>query len=116
MKTGLEVPQVWLGLLAAPLVVLLSQSTNYALVQVWCATHHGIALDVVSACGLLFSLLATWLAWRRWRRVAHGFDAGYAARDACSAFLALMAMIVAALCAVVQFTMWFPQWMLSPCL
>ncbi|MFP3644830.1 hypothetical protein [Paraburkholderia sp. SIMBA_054] len=40
------------------------------------------------------------------------------ARDAASqraAFFSLMAMLVAALSALIQLMMWFPQWLLSPC-
>jgi len=116
MKAELGVPQVWLGLFAAPAAVLVAQSTDYALVQVFCATHSGIWLDLVSGGAFLFSVAAAWLAWRRWRRVGRQFDASYVPRDARSAFLALMAMIVATLCAVIQLTLWFPQWLLSPCL
>jgi len=116
MKAVIGVPQVWLGLLAAPAAVLVAQSANYALVQVFCATHRGVWLDLVSGGAFLFSVASSWAAWRRWRRVAQPFDASYVPRDARSAFLALMAMVVAALCAVIQLTFWFPQWLLSPCL
>ncbi|ABE36094.1 putative membrane protein [Paraburkholderia xenovorans LB400] len=111
-RTGLS---VWLGLLAAPAVVLGAQSLNYALVQLACATGRHTALDAVSAVAFLFSMVAAWLAYRRWRGTATPFDASYVRRDARRPFLALMAMLVAALCAVIQLTMWFPQWLLSPC-
>ncbi|MFP3550155.1 hypothetical protein SB861_05505 [Paraburkholderia sp. SIMBA_049] len=101
----------WLGLVVAPFVVLGAQSLNYALVQVACAQRSTLALDVVSAVAFLFSVAATALAYTRWRVVSHTRDAD----DAHAAFFALMAMLVAALSALIQLMMWFPQWLLSAC-
>lgn len=106
---------IWLGLLAAPAVVLGAQSLNYALVQFACASGDYTVLDAVSAVAFGFSVMAAWLAYRRWRGTAGPFDASYVPRAARQPFLALMAMLIAALCAVIQLTMWFPQWLLSPC-
>jgi uncharacterized membrane protein YidH (DUF202 family) len=111
-RTGIS---IWLGLLVAPAAVLGAQSLNYALVQVACASGQHTALDAVSAVAFAFSVIAAWLAYRRWRGTAERFDGSYAPRDARQPFLALMAMLIAALCAVIQLTMWFPQWLLSPC-
>lgn len=112
-RTGIP---FWMGLLAAPTLVLGTQSINYALVQVACARRSHLALDVVSVLSIAFSLGAASLAYRRWRATSQPFDASYAPRDARAAFVALMSMIVAALCALIQVMMWFPQWLLSPCL
>ncbi|SDJ48296.1 hypothetical protein SAMN04487926_15421 [Paraburkholderia steynii] len=101
----------WLGLVVAPFVVLGAQSLNYALVQVACAQRSTLALDVVSAVAFLFSVAATVLAHTRWRLMSRARDAG----AACAAFFALMAMLVAALSALIQLMMWFPQWLLSAC-
>jgi uncharacterized membrane protein YidH (DUF202 family) len=106
---------IWLGLLVAPAVVLGAQGLNYALVQLACASGKHTVLDAVSAVAFVFSVIAAWLAYRRWRGTAGRFDGSYVHRDACQPFLALTAMLVAALCAVIQLTMWFPQWLLSPC-
>lgn len=106
---------IWLGLLVAPAVVLGAQSLNYALVHVVCASGVHAALDAVSAVAFVFSVIAAWLAYRLWRGTAEPFNASYVPRDARQPFLALMAMLIAALCAVIQLTMWFPQWLLSPC-
>ncbi|RKT14088.1 hypothetical protein B0G69_7314 [Paraburkholderia sp. RAU2J] len=106
---------IWLGLLVAPAVVLGAQSLNYALVQVACASGRHTALDAVSALAFGFSVIAAWLAYRRWRATVGRFHGSYVPRGARRPFLALMAMLVAALCAVIQLTMWFPQWLLSPC-
>ena len=111
-RTGMS---IWLGLLVAPVAVLGAQSLNYALLQLACASRRYTALNAVSAVAFLFSVLAAWLAYRRWRGSAASFGASYVRRAARPSFLALMAMLVAALCAVIQLTMWFPQWLLSPC-
>jgi hypothetical protein len=111
-RTGIS---IWLGLLAAPAVVLGAQSLNYALVQLACASGQHAALDAVSAVAFMFSVFAAWVAYRCWRGTAGRFDGSYAPRDARQPFLALMAMLTAALCALIQLTMWFPQWLLSPC-
>jgi hypothetical protein len=108
-------PSIWLGLLAAPLVVLGTQSIDYALVQVACATGNRTAMNAVSASSFCFSLLASYLAYLHWRRSPTRAEASYAARSARPSFLALMAMLVAALCALIQLMMWIPQWLLSPC-
>lgn len=106
---------IWLGLLAAPVVVLGAQSLNYALVQVACASGQRGALSAVSAIAFAFSVFAAWLGYRRWRDSAARSCPSYTPRAARASFLALMAMLVGALCAVVQLMMWFPQWLLSPC-
>ncbi|RKR31547.1 hypothetical protein [Paraburkholderia sp. BL17N1] len=106
---------VWPGLLAAPVAVVGAQSINYALVQEACRTGSHVALDAVSAAGFLFCVAAAWLAYRRWRTAASVPAANYVSHGARRPFFALMAMVVAALCALIQLMMWFPQWLLSPC-
>jgi hypothetical protein len=107
--------RIWLGLLAAPLAVLAAQSANYALLPLACRYRSMAALHVVSVLALLFSIGAAVLAYRSWRVASRSFAASYVPRAARSAFLSLMATIVAALCAVIQLSMYFPQWLLSPC-
>ena len=96
---------IWLGLLAAPAVVLGAQSANYVLLQPACRYH---------TMAMLFSIGAALLAYRSWRS-SQPCEASYVPRDARTAFLSLMAAIVATLCAVIQLAMYFPQWLLSPC-
>ncbi|MEM5436100.1 hypothetical protein [Paraburkholderia diazotrophica] len=105
----------WLGLLAAPVVVLSVQSIDYALVHVACSHGSRLALDIVSCIGLLFSGATAWFAWRLWRSASRPAAQSGTANDARVAFFALMAMLVAALCTLIQLMMWFPQWVLSPC-
>jgi hypothetical protein len=107
--------KTWLGLLAAPALVLIVQSADYALLELACARHTMVPPNVVSALAFVFSLFAAALAYRKWRATAEPFPASYDARAARAAFLALSATILGALGALIQLMMWFPQWLLSPC-
>ena len=107
--------KTWFGLLVAPTLVLVAQSVNYALVPIACAAHTVAPLGIVSALSFAVSLLATVLAYREWRASAAQFPAGYDARSARAPCLAFAATILGALAALIQLTMWFPQWLLSPC-
>lgn len=106
---------IWLGLLAAPTAVLASQSINYALIRLDCATGAAWPLHAVSALTFGFCVLSSWLASVRWRAEGHADAPAYASRAARGAFFALMAMVVGALSAVIELAMWFPQWVLAPC-
>ncbi len=107
--------KTWLGLLVAPALVLAAQSGNYALVQAACRWGTRAPLDAVSAAAFALCAMATVLAYRRWRATAAPFAASYDARAARTACLAFAATVVAALSTLIQLTMWFPQWLLSPC-
>lgn len=107
--------KTWLALLAAPAIVLGAQSADYALVQFACAWRTQAPLYAVSAAAFVFSAVVTVLAYRKWKATAWPFPASYDARAARPACLAFAAMVVGALCTLIQLTMWFPQWLLSPC-
>lgn len=104
----------WLALLAAPALVLAVQAANFAMVRLACEQRLAWPLAALSAFGVLFSAAVTWLAWRRWRLLVppHASDP---ARSARAAMLACAAAGVGTLSLLVQLTMWFPQWLLSPC-
>jgi hypothetical protein len=107
--------KTWLGLLVAPAIVLGAQSADYALVQFACSWGTQAPLAAVSAVAFVFSAIATVLAYRKWRATSASFAASYDARAARPACLALAATVIAALSTLIQLTMWFPQWLLSPC-
>lgn len=107
--------KTWLGLLAAPTLVLAVQSVDYALVRYACERGDPVPLNVVSALAFALSIGATILAYRHWRHAAAAFPASYESRAARPAFLALAATVLGAFSACVQLMMWFPQWLLSPC-
>ncbi|WP_225032005.1 hypothetical protein [Paraburkholderia sp. XV] len=105
----------WLGLVVAPFVLLGAQSLNYALVQPACAQRSTLALSIVSAVAFMFSVAAAALGFARWRYVSDARAGDGEPRSRHASFFALMAMLVAALSALIQLMMWFPQWLLSPC-
>ena len=104
----------WLALLAAPALVLVVQSANYAMVHLACERQVAWPLAALSAFGVLFSAAVAWLAWRRWRSLVPP-RADDPARSARAAMLACAATWVGVLSLVIQLAMWFPQWVLSPC-
>lgn len=104
----------WLALLAAPALVLAVQTANYAMVHLACERQLGWPLAALSAFGVLFSATVSWFAWRRWRSLVPPF-ADDPARSARAAMLACAATWVGLLSMLIQLTMWFPQWLLSPC-
>ncbi|HTH59039.1 MAG TPA: hypothetical protein VL689_02650 [Paraburkholderia sp.] len=105
----------WLALLVAPALVLAVQTANYAMVHLACERHLQWPLAASSLFGVLFSAAVAWLAWRRWRALVPP-DADDPARRARAAMLACAAAWVGALSLLIQLMMWFPQWLLSPCL
>ena len=107
--------KTWLGLRGATTVVLAAQSADYALVQFACRWGTFAPLCAVSAVGFVFSAIATIAAFYQWRATAAPFRGSYDARAARPACLVFAAMGVGALCTLIQLTMWFPQWLLSPC-
>ncbi len=107
--------KTWLGLLAAPALVLAVQSTDYALLRLACGRHSTVSLNVVSAIAFAVSVFATVMAYRKWRASAAPFPASYDAHAARAACLAFAATVLGALSALIQLTMWFPQWLFSPC-
>jgi membrane protein implicated in regulation of membrane protease activity len=59
--------RTWLALLGAPSAVLAALSADYALVTPACAWRTLLPLGSVTGTALLFSVVATLLAWQRWR-------------------------------------------------
>ncbi|MCC8404454.1 hypothetical protein LJ655_21655 [Paraburkholderia sp. MMS20-SJTN17] len=106
---------IWLGLLAAPAAVLATQSIDYALIRLACASGAEWPMHAVSAAAFLFCAFAAWLAYGRWRAECSIGAPAYTRRIARTGFFALMAMIVGALSALIQLAMWFPQWLLPAC-
>ena len=59
--------KTWLALLGAPSIVLACLSVNYALLAPACRLSSHALLDGVSGASLVVCVLATLLAWQRWR-------------------------------------------------
>lgn len=107
--------RTWLALLGAPSAVLAALSANYALVAPACAWSTVLPLGSVSGTALLFSMIATLLAWSRWRETGMIAPASAPALPARPAMLACAATCVGIISTLALVAMWIPQWLLSPC-
>lgn len=106
--------RIWLALLLAPLLALTDQSVGYA-VSGWACSHqqtfatHGVHFVLLAAV-----LVSTLLAWQLWRATAPGPSTPHEVEV--RHFLAGLATASGALSALVIAAMWYPSWVLSPCL
>jgi hypothetical protein len=107
--------QTWPALLGAPSAVLVNLSVNSALESPACALQTNAPLQAVSAAALAFSLLATFVAWRRWRAMSMRGQPDSVALVARPVFLACVATGVGAISTLTLAVMAVPQWLLSPC-
>jgi hypothetical protein len=113
--TGEKQMQTWPALLGAPSAVLVNLSVNSALVSRACALQTNAPLEVVTAVALAFSLLATHIAWHRWRATSERTAPDSVALAARPVFLASVATGVGAISTLTLVAMAVPQWLLSPC-
>ncbi|MDP9648903.1 hypothetical protein [Paraburkholderia caledonica] len=107
--------RTWLALLGAPSAVLAALSADYALVTPSCAWRTVLPLGSVTGTALLFSMIATLLAWHRWREAGMIAPATATALPARPAMLACAATWVGMLSTLALVAMWIPQWLISPC-
>jgi membrane protein YdbS with pleckstrin-like domain len=107
--------QTWLALLGAPSLVLINLSVNYALASQACTLRSNTPLLAVNAVALACAVVATLLAWHRWRQVQAGMAVDSAALTARGGFLALVATGVGLVSTVALSVMLLPSWLLPPC-
>ena len=106
--------RIWFALLAAPVLALADQSVSYATVGWACAHQQAIAVHAVHALFLVATVVGTVAAWQLWRATAAAqpSDEVLARRH----FLAGLATASSALSSLVIVAMWFPTWVLAPCI
>ena len=107
--------RTWLALLGAPSAVLTALSVDYALVTPSCAWRTLLPLGSVTGTALLFSIVATLLAWHRWREAGMVAPASAPALPARPGMMACAATWVGMLSTLALVAMWIPQWLISPC-
>jgi hypothetical protein len=106
--------RIWFALLAAPVLALADQSVAYATVDWACANQQLIVVHIVHVLFLVATIAGTLAALQLWhatRRVSTDGEA-FARRH----FLAGLATASGALSSLVIAAMWFPTWMLAPCI
>ncbi|SAL01331.1 hypothetical protein AWB80_08104 [Caballeronia pedi] len=110
--------KTWLALLGAPSIVLTCLGVNYALVAPACRLSSHALLDGMSCASLVVCVLATLLAWQRWRDAqrAHPIPTGDASSlSVRSGFVAAVATGVGALSVLAVIAISIPQWILPAC-
>jgi hypothetical protein len=107
--------QTWLALLGAPSLVLINLSVNYALASQACTLRSNTPLLAVNAVALACAVVATLLAWHRWRQVQPGMAANSVALAARPKFLASVAAGVGLISTLALSVMLLPSWLLPPC-
>jgi len=106
--------RIWLALLLAPILALTDQSVAYAVSGWACANQQSLVLHIVHFVMLVTVLALTVIAWRFWRAtgpadaVPHDVEVRH--------FLAGLATASGTLSSLVFAAMWYPAWILSPCL
>ncbi len=110
--------RAWAGVLGPPFLLLLTETTLYALVPWTCndgglpkATLHGVVL-----VSLLLLLLSARTAWRVHQRAGGGWPGEGPAPEDRDRFLGLVGILSALLFGLVLLGQWLPTWILDPCL
>ena len=108
----------WLGLLLAPLVVLVAQSTLYSMVTPSCSQQIRLDMHIAAAVALAIAAILAVLAFaesslRRGEPTSPDHDGAH--HPVPRRFLADCAAAVAGLSCLVILGMWFAMWVLGPC-
>ena len=114
LKAGAGIGELWAGVLVGPTAMLLQLQINYALVLWACANRHTWPLHLVSLIALIVTVVAGFLAYRIWRRLAalHEDSGGTLAR---SRFMAAVGVLISLLMSGVIVAQWLPLFIHGPC-
>jgi hypothetical protein len=108
----------WLGLVVAPVVVLVAQSTLYSMVTPSCSQQVRLDMHIAAAVALAVAAILAVFAFAE--SSLHRGEPSSPDHDGAHApvprrFLADMAAAVAGLSCLVILAMWFALWVLGPC-
>jgi hypothetical protein len=111
-----DVAQI-LGVVGAPVALLVGLSVKYALIEVWaCKSSAGpMVVHLVALATLLLALGSGALAYRQWPAVGREDPGDKGGREGRTRALAAMGVGISAICAAVIIGQWLPQFFLSPC-
>jgi len=112
---------IWPALLLAPMLALLQQALTYSMVTPACGHQQVLTLHAVAGGSLLLLVGMTALAGWTWLKTHRELTTRAPSQRAepeldSRAFLAAVATAVGAVSVLVGAAMWWPIWMLSPCL
>ena len=110
--------RTWLGLVVAPTVTLVAQSTLYAMVTPSCSRQMELDMHLAAAVALVIAAVFAVMAFGESslrRREPASPDHDGAQPPVPRRFLADMAAAVSALSCLVILAMWFALWVLGPC-
>jgi hypothetical protein len=114
LKTGAGIGELWAGVLVGPTAMLLQLEINYAFVLWSCKTRQLWPLHLVSVVALLATLVAGFLSYRLWTRLAkvHEDSGGPFAR---SRFMAAVGVLISLMMCGVIVAQWLPVFIYDPC-
>jgi Na+/proline symporter len=114
-KGGVGAAELWAGVLAGPIAMLVELQTNYALVLWACGAGREWALHLVALVALLVTVAGGLLSVRNWRRMGAVWEDGGAGVVPRSRFMAVLGMLVGVLFALVIIAQWIPIFIYGPC-
>ena len=113
LKSGAGLGELWAGVLVGPTAMLMQLEINYAFVLWACKTRHIWPLHLVSLVALLATIVAGFLSYRIWHRLATDEDsAGPLPR---SRFMAAVGILMSLLMCGVIVAQWLPVFIHDPC-
>jgi hypothetical protein len=108
----------WPSLLLAPMLALCDLTIIYAMVTPACTRGDSMPLHAASLAILVACIVMSVMAWSNWRRQCVLRGASTFAEDdveARSRVMALVAAMTGTLSCLAVTALWFPVWVLSPC-
>ncbi len=106
---------LWTGVLAGPIVWLISFEANFALVPWACIWQGKLALYLVSLVAFLLSAAAGFLAWRQWTELGREVDPRGGDALSRSRIMAFGGIILSALACLIILAQAVPELVLGAC-
>lgn len=106
---------LWAGLLVAPMAFLFNLQANYTLTQKLCPEERISLLHIVTLIFLLMAALGGLIAWRSWKRAGSIWPDESEERIVRNRFMAIVGLMISALCLLGIIAQWIPQLIFSPC-
>jgi hypothetical protein len=106
---------LWIGILAGPIVWLLSLEANFALVPWACVFQAKLALHIVSIVALILAASAGVLAWRQWKNLGKEWPGSGGGALPRSRVMAVGGVLMSAMFFLVILAQAMPTVLLSAC-